>query len=378
MSIEEQLADGLLAATQDYLRRSLEPLAGRLKAVEERPVLKGDPGEPGAKGEPGEQGPPGETIVGEKGERGEKGNDGVGIIGEQGPPGEKGVGEQGPPGERGADGKDVDMDAVKALVLDSLPDLVEKRVALIPPPERGEKGEQGEKGLDGINGRDADMEALKALVLEALPDLVEKALAPMIEKALAQIRVQAREQVAVAIKAIPAPERGEKGEPGDRGRDGLEGPSGRDALQIEVLSSIDPEQVYRRGIWASHKGGLWRTFEKTAGMRGWECIVEGPAEVEIDYAEDLREVTIRHVMSSGAKVEKSFHLPSIIHRGVWKQQGYGPGDTVMKDGHLWIATGKPDAADEPGTSKMWQLAVRRGRDGRDDVRAAALSPVSLR
>lgn len=405
--------DKLFEAVQENLKANLQPIVARVKAVEERPALKGDPGEPGPKGEPGERGPAGESIVGEKGERGERGSDGVGIIGEQGPQGEPGIGvkgdpgergepgqkgdpgepgiatkgdpgdpgergEKGDPGEKGADGADVDMLAVKALVLDSLPELVAKQVATIPPPERGEKGEPGTPGERGADGAGVDMAEVKAAVLEALPELVEKALGPLVEKAMAQLRVQAREQVDAVAKSIPKPERGEKGEPGDVGRDGQEGLPGRDALQVDILSAIDPETVYRRGIWAAHNGGLWRSFEKTAGMRGWECVVEGFQGAEIDYGDDVRTCTIKLLRSSGSMTEKTFELPSIVHRGVWKAKGYAPGDTVMKDGHLWIATGKPDVADEPGSSKMWQLAVRRGRDGKDDIRAAALSPISLR
>lgn len=356
----DQAADGLFDTVREYLRGNLAPLDKRLKEVELRQPLKGEPGIPGEKGmagEPGARGEPGDPgSPGEKGERGDPGEPGpAGPPGNPGLPGERG--EKGDPGESikgetGAPGKD--GESIK-----------------------GDPGERGEKGDPGHDGKDVDMGAIQALVLESLPDLVAKAIGPMVEKAMAQARVEIRETLEKAIKAIPKPERGEKGEPGEAGRDGLEGVPGRDALHIDILPAIDPTAVYRRGTWASHKGGIWRAFEKTEGLRGWECIVEGLSDVDIDYAEDLRTCTVRQELSSGKTVAKSFHLPSLIHRGVWKQQPYTPGDTVQKDGHLWIAVGSPDEADKPGDSKMWQLAVRRGRDGRDELRAAALSTVRL-
>jgi hypothetical protein len=355
----------LLEDVRAYLGRNLEPLAKRLKSVEEREPQKGDPGlqgekglqgEPGQKGDTGEAGARGEQgPAGERGEKGEPGDPGArGEPGEPGKDGEKGLaGDKGDPGERGESGLAGEAG------------------------EKGDRGDPGERGEQGEKGQDVDMEAVKALVLEVLPEIVSKAVQQLVDKQMAQARIEAREQLEKAIKGIPEPKQGEKGLPGEDGRDGRDGPPGRDAAQIEILSEIDPDTVYRRGTWATHQGGLWRSFEKTAGMKGWECIVDGFQGAEIDYGEDVRTATVKLLSSSGVLTEKTFQLPSLVHRGVWKQQTYGAGDTVMKDGHLWIALAPADEADEPGTSKAWQLAVRRGRDGRDDLRAAALKPVLL-
>jgi hypothetical protein len=112
-------------------------------------------------------------------------------------------------------------------------------------------------------------------------------------------------------------------------------------------------------------------------MRGWECVVNGFFGGELEFGEDARSATVKLLGSSGPLVEKTIPLPSIVYRGVWKAQDYDLGDCVTKDGSTWIAVGKPDHADVPGTSKMWQMSVRKGRDGRDELRAAALSPVRL-
>jgi hypothetical protein len=355
----DQAADGLFDATREYLRRNVAPIVERVIALEKAGPVQGErgiQGELGAKGDPGEKGDPG--TQGERGEKGDKGD--RGDAGEAGAQGEKG--DRGEPGEPGAPGQPGEKGVPGEAG---------------PQGERGEVGALGEKGEKGEPGRDVDMAAVAELVLASLPDLIAKAVEPLVDKAMARIRVEAFEAIDKAIKAIPKPERGEKGEPGEPGRDGLEGVPGRDALHIDILPAIDPDKVYRRGAWAAHKGGLWHSFEKTSGMRGWECVIDGFQGADIDYGEDVRTCSVKLLSSSGAMAEKTFQLPSIVHRGVWKQQPYTAGDTVMKDGHLWIADGSPDAADEPGTSKMWQLAVRRGRDGKSDIRAAALSPVRL-
>ncbi len=358
---DDQVADGLFNEVREYLRGNLVPLASRLKAIEDRPPVegakgpqgdKGDPGEPGPKGDPGEQGAKGEpgepglSVKGDPGERGEQGPPGDSIKGDKGDPGEPGLsvkGDRGDPGEQGPAGESI-------------------------------KGDRGEKGEPGIDGKDVDMAEVEALIAKALPDIVAKAVEALVDKQMALIRVNAKEAIEKAIKAIPEPKRGDPGEPG---RDGRDGPPGRDAIHLDILPAIDPEVVYRRGTWATHKGGLWRAFEKTAGMKGWECVVDGFDGADIAYGEDVRSCTVKLLRSSGVMTEKSFQLPSIVHRGVWKQQAYTTGDTVMKDGHLWMARADADEADVPGESKAWQLAVRRGRDGRDDIRAAALSPVRL-
>ena len=56
---------------------------------------------------------------------------------------------------------------------------------------------------------------------------------------------------------------------------------GRDALQLEIQPFIDEGKSYPRGSYATHNGGLWRAYEKTHGMRGWECIVDGVSDVDI-------------------------------------------------------------------------------------------------
>lgn len=145
-----------------------------------------------------------------------------------------------------------------------------------------------------------------------------------------------------------------------------DGEDGRDALQLEILPIIDLDKSYPRGSYAKHAGGLWRAFEQTHGMRGWEVIVEGLAEHRIEQI-DERTFEAVSVLSSGAEVRKSVSVPVVIDRGVYRSDGeYKAGDGVTWAGSYWIAKddnpqGKPG---EPG-SNGWRLAVKKGRDGKD-------------
>lgn len=140
---------------------------------------------------------------------------------------------------------------------------------------------------------------------------------------------------------------------------------GRDALHLEIQPFIDEGKSYPRGSYATHNGGLWRAYEKTHGMRGWECIVDGMAVVEIDHS-DQRRFTVTLTRTSGASETKAFDVPVMIYQGVFKLgQEYRPGDTVTWAGSLWHCD--EQTQDKPGEtgSKGWTLAAKRGRDGRD-------------
>ncbi|MDY0886286.1 phage gp6-like head-tail connector protein [Kosakonia sp. CFBP8986] len=219
------------------------------------------------------------------------------------------------------DGKDYDPDmlhqAVKAAVDDA--------VAAIPIPQDG-------RSLTA----DDVQPMLQALVTESMPVLPDV-------KAL----------VSEAVAALPVPEPARDGE------------DGRDALALELLPFIDEGKSYPRGSYATHNGGLWRAYEKTHGMRGWECVVDGVAGVDIERS-DQRRFTLTVNRASGGSETKSFDVPVMIYQGVFKSgQDYLPGDTVTWGGSLWHCD--EPTQDKPGEtgSKGWTLATKRGRDGRD-------------
>lgn len=143
------------------------------------------------------------------------------------------------------------------------------------------------------------------------------------------------------------------------------GADGRDALAIEIEPFIDEKKSYPRGTYATHNGGLWRSHEKTYGMRGWECIVDGVSAVDIQQ-DNERSFSITLERASGALEVKSFDVPVTIYRDVFKAgTEYQPGDTVTWGGSMWHCN--EATSDKPGEtgSKGWTLAVKKGRDLRD-------------
>lgn len=196
-------------------------------------------------------------------------------------------------------------------------------------------------------------EPVKSITSEDVRPMLEK----LVKEAVADIPAPELPDIASlvsdAIGALPAPE------------PAIDGEHGRDALQLEVSPFIDEEKSYPRGSYATHSGGLWRAYEKTHGMRGWECLVDGVAGIDIVNT-DERNFTVTVTRASGATESKSFSMPTLIYRGVFKSgEVYQPGDTVTWGGSMWHCD--EESGDKPGEngSKGWTLATKRGRDGRD-------------
>lgn len=217
-------------------------------------------------------------------------------------------------GEPGKDAEPVDLDS-----------LAIKAAALIPVPKDGEPGKDAEP---------VDLKAVAALVEVPQPQEIDlKALA--IE----------------AAALIPVPEVKEP-------------EHGRDALHLEILPGIDEAKTYPRNTYAKHDGGLWRSFEQTNAMRGWECIVEGLKAVSVTQDGD-REFSVSLVKSSGAEVVQKFALPIQIYKGVHRDgDEYQAHDTVTWGGSQWTST-KAENTDKPGSSDAWTLCVKAGRNGKD-------------
>lgn len=199
--------------------------------------------------------------------------------------------------------------------------IVEKRVAEIPAGPKGDPGETGAAGFNGSDGRDGD-------------------------------------------KGEPGKD-GEPGSKGDPGKDGKDGEDGLDALEIEPVIGIDETKRYMRGTWAIHRGGMFRAYQATSGMDGWECVFRGIHE-ELEEVIDDRTIRRTTVYSDGSQFAREYKSSSVIDRGIWKDgMSYRQGDGVTYGGSFWIAQkdepeGKPDSG-----NGAWRLAVKRGRDGKD-------------
>lgn len=175
-----------------------------------------------------------------------------------------------------------------------------------------------------------------------------------------------------AISELPVPVDGINGIDGKDGLDGCDGKDGedgRDATQIEILPTIEEGKSYPRGTYAKHNNGLWRAFERTFGMRGWECIVSGIADIEIEQVGE-KHFSIAMVTSEDQKVVKEFNLPVMLYKGVFKEADvYSKGDVVTWGGSAWHSNVDENKS-KPGTNSDWTLTVKKGRDYKEPVAKA--------
>lgn len=139
---------------------------------------------------------------------------------------------------------------------------------------------------------------------------------------------------------------------------------GRDAIDLEILPVIDETKQYARGTYAAHRGGLWKSYERTNGLRGWECIVDGIDAVSVTQ-DAVREFSVTLAKSSGAEVVRKFTLPIQVYQGVHQDgKAYDEHDTTTWGGSQWVSK-KADNTDKPGSSDAWTLVVKAGRNGKD-------------
>jgi len=78
----------------------------------------------------------------------------------------------------------------------------------------------------------------------------------------------------------------------------------------------------------------------------------------------------------GQRQTQSFYIPVPIDRGIWREGEYVPGDTVTRDGAVWIAKRTTTAIPGVGADNGWRLAVKSARNGRsayEIARAAGFS-----
>lgn len=258
--------------------------------------------------------------------------------------------------ENGKDAEPVDLDA-----------LAKAAAALVVVPEPI-PGKDAEVDLDALAKAAAaliavpepervDLEAVAALV--KLPEVKDgKDADPVDLEALAALvklpepeKIDTDAIARAAAAMVPVPE---VRQPQD----------GRDALHLEILPTIDETKTYPRNTYAKHDGGLWRSFEQTSAMRGWECIVEGLKAVSVTQDGD-REFSVTSAKSSGAEVVQKFALPIQIYKGVFRDdETYDAHDNVTWAGSQWTST-KAENTDKPGSSDTWTLCVKAGRNGKD-------------
>lgn len=198
--------------------------------------------------------------------------------------------------------------------------------------EKGEPGAEGQKGADGIDGS----------------------------------------------PGLPA-------EPGRDGVPGVKGDPGRDALQIDILPSIDETRSYSRGTTASFRGGTIQAFRATDPITdegiekaGWMCLMRGIDFETEELLADGRTTKKVRVYTDGKRFESITKSFNQIHRGIWREEGfsidggapqvYERGDATTRDGSQWVLMVDKQAGKPGDENSGWVLSSKRGRDGRDGVR----------
>ncbi|MEX3690609.1 hypothetical protein AB3X91_16200 [Paraburkholderia sp. BR14263] len=320
------------------VRNGLAPLARRLDELEARRPVDGIDGRDGKDGEPGRDG-----IDGRDGTNGTDGKDGRdGVDGEGGQPGRDGL--NGRDGTNGADGKD-GRDGVDGKVGDAGRDGLDGR--------DGTNGTDGKDGRDGVDGKDGEPGR------DGRPGVDGK------DGVDGEPGRDGRDGV--------DGERGTDGTPGGDGRDGRDGrdgkdgrdgAQGRDAADLVVLPSIDPQRSYAAGTWAAHDGGVWRADVQTSEFDGWRCVINGVAG---ESFEQRGERIFRRVvrMADGTVHEHDATIAVLIYRGVWQEDHeYEPGDMVTWGGSMWHCNARTRERPDAGNA-AWTLAVKRGRDGKN-------------
>ena len=260
------------------------------------------------------------------------------------------------------DGKDVEIDAVRELVLDA--------VSALPKPE---------------NGKDATPEAIAAAVEAVLATWPR----PQDGKSVDADTV--RNMVAEAVGMLPKTENGKDAAP-EAIAAAVEvvlasWPKPKDGASV-TLSDVQPlveEEVGKAlaarpaakdgvglaGALKDHEGCLVLTLTngtmvklgRIDGQDG-EPGLDGLGFDDLEVLDGAAEFTLRLVRGERVK-EWTLAKPTLAdcYRGVWREGSFKAGDAVTWGGSLWIAQRATEA--KPETNDDWKLAVKRGRDGKD-------------
>lgn len=333
-----KFVDGMLPWLKKEVNSLLSPLENRLSTLESREIVHGKDGADGVDGRDGKDADidfiktqvfleVAKLPIAKDGKDGIDGKDGKDVDPEYI---KSVIAEEISKVPAAKDGKDADIEQVKALIVEE--------VAKIPVPQ------------NGINGKDVDLEIVKGFIQQEVKSIP----LPKVESfTLEQVEKMVADAVAAAIANIPPAKDGE---------------DGKDALAIQILPAIDETKSYPRGTYALHKNGTWRAYQKTVGMKGWECTQAGVAEIIIEQPTD-RSITIKTVLSNGETNKQTVETLNTIYKGVYEAEAeYIKGDLVTWGGSIWHCNEKTTIRPREGT-KEWTLAVKKGRDYIEPVKS---------
>lgn len=151
------------------------------------------------------------------------------------------------------------------------------------------------------------------------------------------------------LAALPAPLKGDKGDPGP----GVTAEDFRPLFEAEIAKA---ELAVERRVMDL----VQRTLDKIPLPSNGK---DGVGFDDLTITRDGR--TIRHEYRRDGAVVKTFEFKTdeLQYREIYKAgEAYERGDVVTWDGSIWIA--RSDTPGKPGEGDGWRLAVKRGRDGR--------------
>jgi hypothetical protein len=287
-------------------------------------------------------------------------------------------------GKNGRDGRDIDPEVIKAtvvaMVADVAPTLISKAIGSQPTAPSpldldaltplikdavAEVTKQWPVPKDGRDGRDVDMAAVELLVRTTVQKAIHDLPAPKdgtsvtVEDVAPLIKAAVSEAVTepVGVQSALIDQAGELVISFTDGRMVKAGRArGEDVdpewVSKQIVAAVD--LIPRPKDGAPGKDGL-------DGKDGRDGVSFDDLTYEIDEA---RGVAVVKALS-GEREHVVLEVPIMLFKGVYRAgDQYRAGNTVTCKGDLWIA--RSDTFETPGNGKTaWQLAVRRGRDGRD-------------
>ena len=239
--------------------------------------------------------------------------------------------------------------------------------------------------------------------------------------ARSEAKLTERMNVAIAhweakLAAIPAGERGEKGEPGkdaevdidmitasvracvgalpaakdgERGMDGRDGVDGKSVALADLQEFVE-DAVAKSAAILKPKDGVdgkdgrdgkdgTSVHPDTIALMVREAADKVAASMpkpkdgrdgfsledfSMSLGEDGRTLSLLFTRGD-VKVERSIKMETLIYREVWREGEYERGDVVTWGGSAWHC--KQQTTDKPGTSSAWKMMVKEGRAGKDGV-----------
>lgn len=201
---------------------------------------------------------------------------------------------------------------------------------------------------DGAPGRDFDPDLMRAEIGRLFAEM------PKPESVHPDtVAVMVRDQVTEALKTVRLPE---------------DGKPGRDALDLEILESIDEHRSYPVGTFALHDGGTLLALRDTdplaaaddAITAGWKVTQDGIKDMVREETEDERVTRVVVRSTSGRR----FAVDCVTASGMQDQGVYRPGmkyrsgDCVTFDESYWTA--RRDTAKSP-PGEDWRLILKGKR-----------------